>query len=1545
MLFALITLAGLQLGAQTPRNIEIKGAQQMRVAPCDQNDAGTISFGPLIGQSNDVGQEVTYLCMGDMIPVIHEGGTLDGDPNQGTPPGFGYSFYDCRPTIDGPDLNTILTDPCLNTTNPLVFEGSVFPQTQGIWVASDNINGNITLLNNGFHQEAFNMGVPEPIQLWFAPITMDNFAQQGYENGGPCVSASIDQAFSVVYLEAIEMTESFPNAGAGLQGAFVLEGGLPEFDNNTSSYTISLSHISGNGLTGTVQTPGPGHGDTIQYTVPRPGQYELVVEDGKSCGLVDTLEVPVIFSAETVNGAPGSTVCVDIRVDNFTDVAAAQFTLTWDPTVIDFTEVTNFNNGLPALNESVFNTDPAFTGSGRLTFGWADLLGNGNTLPDGSVLFEACFEVVGQLGETSPVNFSSDPLQIQVGNPNNDPMFYPFELVPGQVNVTNAVLLVETSQDSVSCSGLSDGSFTVSVSGGAAPYIFTWNTEPVSGPETGPETIATSGGSFTVSNLSAGEYRVIVTDSDMPANIDTAFVEVFQGPSLGVNLLTTQPTCFGESDGSVTAQITLGGVVQPNPGASFTFTWNTTPDNFQTLDSVPSGFYQVTVMDQAGCMASASTTLSQPAQLQILANNTFITDATCSGSMDGSISVTATGGSTADGNYTYNWSNNLGTIIANSSQASGLNPGEYVVTVTDDNNCTVVQNFTVGASKILGITLLNQQDISCNGADDGALEVSGTSTGAPPVLPFVYSWTRIPGGQAFTGAQLNNLGPGQYVLTLSDSDPIGCSTVDTFTLIEPAPLQIQQVELRNESCENGGGDGSITIAVTGGTFPYTYNWPDGQADSIATNLSAGQYTVNVEDANNCTADTTFTITAPTPPAIVELENDTLACPGDSDGVLTVVATPGGAPIVSYEWSNNASGESISGLSPGSYFVTVTAQDGCFSLDTALVVAPEPLVLDSIVSTSPNCPGDANGSLTVYASGGTLPYTYIWNNDPVDDTLQFNLYPGLAAGNYEVTVVDANGCSPINALGTVEDPPNITISFSDTVGVSCFEGTCDGGATASAMYSDGSTGVFTFSWESGELVNDVMSSSATGLCKDWQTVVVTDEQGCFSIDSVFIPSPEDISIGTDISNVSCNGLNDGSVTVTPSGGTPGYTFFWQETGETTATIENLAAGAYTVEVADANGCPKPLEVEVSEPDSLILSVDEQNTRDVTCFGDENGVLAVRYNTNDMINQVGATPYTWSANVPLGSAAPSSPVASNLPAGTYSVTITDVEGCQDSLSFTISEPEEIVAVVPDPEDPLCFNSTTKVFIDTIYGGAGTMLSDYQYMVDGNGILLAPTMPADIFGDGIHIVEVFDPNGCSTAVEVEIDQPEEIRVTFPEPILEVELGDTSTQLQPIITPVSTQVDSFIWTPQDYLSDPTVRNPFVRPLESLEYELMVVDVNGCEGVGTVFVELDANRNIYIPNAFSPNGDGRNDEFRVFPCIGVTNITSASLFDRWGNQVFQSGDNDVSNGLFCAGGLPLWDGTFRGNDAKPGVYVYVIEVEFLDNVRLVYRGDVSLLR
>lgn len=1540
---ALLLMASSWLHAQTPQNITLKPALDgsLRV-PCIDNDAGTIQgFGPFTGASNDVTLDTIYLCFGDTLPLIHNMDfSLNGDPIPGTPAGIAYVFYDDVPTVSGPNLAAVLADPALNTTSPLIINGFPFPQINGIWLApSIDGMGNLNLINNGSLQEAYNGGVAAPTQFWFAPITVDNAANLIYENGGPCVSVSVDEAFSVVYLNAIELTEQFPSFGPGLEGAFVLRGGLSEFDPNTT-YNITISDLDGNAV-GNVLSANPSHGDTIRYTVPDPGAYEITVTDGKSCPLLDTLSIPVIFNVGSVNGPPGDTVCVPVTAENFVNITNFQFSMQWDPAELDFVSLASLTNQLPSFDQGIFNTSPAITNTGQLTMGWAEFLTIPQTLADGTLLFEVCFEVLGNIGDISDVDIVNSPTIIQAGNGNTGNANIPVLPNNGQVNVTNSVIFVQAVTDSVSCAGLDDGQFTLTVTGGTAPYTYTWNTLPPSGPDENG-TIPSPGIGVTEGGLAEGVYRVIVSDSEMPANMDTLDLQIFEGPALGLSLVETQPTCNGFGDGRLTARITLDGVEEPNPGSGFTFVWST-GDTSQVIDSLafqPQA-YSVTVTDENGCTATASTTLSQPGELRVLAQNTNIQDATCSGAMDGVITVGATGGTNSMGNYFYQWAGEAVDTAA-ISVLPDLEPGTYDLTVTDANGCSIERSFTVGATKLLGINLVDSTHVRCNGGSDGFLSVNGTSSGQPPFGAFTYSWTVQPSGQALNGASISGLTAGQYILTLTDQDPLGCQAVDTFNIGQPDSLLINLISLANESCTGGGAeDGAITVSASGGTAPYTYSWSNMETDSSITGLSAGDYTLDVEDANGCMRSQTFTITAPNPPLINTLLNDTLACADDTDGALSVLATPAGAPITAYAWSNGQSGPDISGLSPGVYFVTVSAADGCEAVDSALVVAPAPITIDSIGSNSPLCVGQSDGSLRAFVSGGTPPYTYIWAGSSTTNVL----FPGLTAGTYSLVVEDANGCTPAMASAEVVDPPAIVISFSDIDPTSCFEGSCDGQATASAMYANGDTALFNFVWESGEIELSTMMSTATELCRDSQTVVVTDPNGCVATNEVIVPSPDAIVIDLEVSNVSCAGEQDGTALASPSGGTGAFDFNWPDLNETTPSVANLAAGEYTVVVTDANGCEQDQVVQITEPEELVLMIDPVNTQSISCFGEEDGQIGVTYNFNDNINPVGPNPFTFSANVPAGSGSTATGFADGLSAGAYTVIITDVRGCQDSVSISLTEPTEIMAVIPDPEDPPCFDATTLLFIDTIFGGAGTTLDDYRYMVDGNGVLLTPDVPADLFGDGEHSVEIFDPNGCTAVFFVEISQPEEITVTFPQNFIEVELGDSTTRLQPIISPFGTQIDSFIWTPATYLSSPSVENPIVFPFESLEYTLQVVDVNGCTASGRIFVDLNATRNIFIPNAFSPNGDGVNDEFRIYPCNGVTRINGVMIYDRWGNQVYQGMGAEVSRGLFCAGGLPLWNGENRGERMNMGVYVYVIEVEFLDGERLLYRGDVNLVR
>lgn len=1527
-----VLFAALQVHAQRANQVVFTRTAPVGAARMCMNDAGTINqIGPVVGQSNDFNGDTIYLCLNDQLPIDHRGDqVLTSDPNMGTAAGIGYAFFSCPPTATGPDVAAVRNDPCVfNAGSP----------TYGFYVFTGNtLSGDVLFFNDGNLQTTFTGG--NPAIYHFAPITFDalsmgTFAEYEGTPAGDCVNVRADQSFAVAYLNAITLSQPILS---GCQGTFRVRGGVSQLDGSDYAQ-IRIFRQDDPMVVGTITSGAADHDDVVSFTVPSPGTYVIEVEDGKSCGGTATFTVTNVCDAVTLflplrTALPGSNVCVPVVVEDFADILSMQFSVNWDPTVLSITGVQGFNPLMPDLGTTNFgwSANSPFIEPGRLTLSWTDNSLSGLTLADGSILFEVCFDVIGQIGDISELDVTNNPVPIEIIR-NADNAQLTLISRPGAVQISSNPFFVRITQDSLTCPSFDDGRFTVQADQGTAPYRIVWNTVPLSGPNEGPEFINTDGGTFTVSNLPAGRYQVTIGDSSIPTQIVMDTIEVLAGPVLGITIRDTIPTCFGARDGSIRFIPTSDGLPVMNPGSEYTFTWSTpasvpNPGNVNFISGIPSGSYGITVTDPSGCQESALIPLGQPPALRILSSNSFITDASCTGGEDGQITVTATGGTPDAGNYNYTWSSGL-TISASTTTLSNLNPGQYCVTVTDENGCTFEQCYTVGAVKTLSINGI-VTDLLCNGDASGQILVTGSTSGAPAETPYAFAWstsTTAPANTATT-SQLVDLPAGTYIVTMTDAGAAGCEVVRTFTVAEPAALTTT-VNFTNETCVVGN-DGSVTLSVTGGTSPYTYTWSHNAAlnSPTATNLPAGNYMVTVTDTNNCTLMRSQMVSAPTPPQITQLNDDSVTCAEDQDGSLQVFATPApGTMIASYAWSNGLSGAIINGLSPGQYIVTVTANNACVTIDTALVTAPQPIVLDSVQVRRPSCPGFTDGQIAVFPSGGSSSYRYFW--DGAATSVLTNPLPALAAGVHTVRVEDTNGCTSIVYDINVEAPPTITTAFSNVMDTSCpDDNTCDGQATVVAGYSDGSPGDFIFTWASGETTNGGTTSTAVQLCEGTQMVTIND--GCGTTAEFTIGAPAPIAVLANILPVSCNGLADGGISLTPSGGTGPYSILWIETGEITTMIDGLAAGSYTAVVADANNCTFTQTVVVNQPNPLVVNVDPLNSSSfVTCAGNTDGVVTVVATGG---NTAPGNPYqfTWS-NGATGA------VNANLPAGTYATTVTDFKGCTATTSFTIQEPPALVFSLDPIEPPLCFGDPTFISIDTVFGGAGNPFEEYTFMVDNNGLNFSVLQPATVFA-GDHIVTVEDINGCTAETSVSIVSPGQISITLP-PTLVVELGDSTAQLLPVISPSGNY--SFQWTPADYLSSDTIRSPFVFPARSTRYTLNIVNENGCTATGSIFVELDANRNVYIPNIFSPNGDGVNDEFRVFTCTGVREVNSVRLFDRWGGILYE-GTNFAPD---CLNGIKLWDGTKDGGKLPPGVYVYVAVVEFLDGVQLTYRGDVTIIR
>jgi gliding motility-associated-like protein len=1521
---------------QSPQSILSDGSANLSGAACppgQENFAGTVSIGPVTGQSNDIDLDTMYLCLGDEVQILHNGdGSLVGDPDPTTAPGIGYAFYDCPPTIDGPDKTTIGTDPCL-VDDP--------PPMDLFYVATDgSLNGDILFFNDGTLIDFFNMG--NPALYWFAPITFDAIVggpvfQALYENNGPCVNANVDAAFAAVYLTAIE--ENNVNIGTGnadCGGSFNIFGGLPEFDG--SFYDITIQSDDDPLVFGSVVNGPVTHGDLVDFTVPEAGSYTITVEDGKSCGTSFQVDIASCAALSviipTVAALPGENVCIEVTAENFDQIISMQFTIEFDNTVLSLTGIQGFNPGMPGFNNSNFNVV-----GNSIILSYFDPNLNGITLPDGAVLFELCFDVIGVLGDFGAVFFTDSPTAPEI---TDNTGVIGFNGIDGGIVASDNILIVQIDTDAITCAGDDDGGFSVTVSNGNAPYEITW--EPTGGgPVQGPGQILVDGGTFTATNQAPGSYDVTITDGSLPnPNVFTTTIEIVDGPELNAIFNLDQPLCNGGL-GSVTAILVIDSVAVPNPGPNYVFEWG----GGQTgafLPDVASGLYSITITDTvSGCFGTGTTFLPQPSPIDIMV--TDVQDATCSGVADGSISFSVSGG-TPDGlgNYEFTWSNYPagGTSSGVAGILSPIPDGTYVLVVTDGNGCQDSLPIDVGAAKELVITTDVFQDVSCNGLCDGVIDVSASTQGGVSNI-YNFNWSGTPVPPASTdgpaNSNLSDVCAGTYTVVLTDDD--GCMTDTTFTVNEPEELVVSLLDFTGESCDVGD-DGTATIGVMGGVFPYTYDWGNGQTDSIAIDLSAGIYEVTVTDDNACEDSLEVTITQPVPPSIVSFPDDVLNCADSMDGELTVTAAPGvgGAAITDYSWSTGNNGPALitqNGLGVGTYFVTVTDGAACFVIDSAVVTAPPPLVVDSIQLNAPLCPGDGGGSISVFVSGGTGPYFFDWSLDAFDGVGNSAIAGApVVAGTYTVEITDANDCPSIIETITLEDPPSIVVDFTAIDSVSCFNSQgvpCDGTATATASFSDGAMGMFNFTWDSGEQDFGVDNSTAMMLCQGTQSVVVSDGTCSVTVD-VEIPSPDPLTEGINsiVERVSCFGAADGTITADVIGGNPPYNFDWGG-GVMGQTITGLTPGPYLAVITDSKGCQFQFTATVDQPDPFVAVIDEQNTIDtVNCFGDMNGVVTVSAQGGnlDISTFIG---YNWEDNISSGSS------ASGLGAGTYTVTVSDFLGCEDELTIEIFEPTEIMFELGEIEEILCAGQQTSLTVDTAFGGTGFSNIWYTFSVD-NAVNQSLGTSVPVFA-GPHLITVEDDNGCTSDTLINLLEPAPILLEYPE-VVTVELGD-SVQLQPSILQlvIPLDQDSVFWTPGTFLSfGDDLLEPTVTPIDDINYEVLIFDENGCSAVATVRVEVDKNINVYIPNIFSPDADGINDYFQIFTGTGVAQVRSFRVFDRWGELVFNK--TNIPAG---AGETEGWDGTFRGRAMNSGVYVYIAEVEYRDGRVILFRGDVTLLR
>jgi gliding motility-associated-like protein len=870
-------------------------------------------------------------------------------------------------------------------------------------------------------------------------------------------------------------------------------------------------------------------------------------------------------------------------------------------------------------------------------------------------------------------------------------------------------------QTNILCYGNATGSATVNVTGGTTAYSYSWNTTPV-------QTTATATG------LTAGTYIVTVTDANLCTTTQSFTITQPAAALTATAGVQTNVLCYGNATGSATVNVTGG-------TTAYSYSWNTTPvQTTATATGLTAGTYIVTVTDANLCTTTQSFTITQPAA-PLAATAGAQTNVLCFGNATGSATVNVTGGTTA---YSYSWNT---TPVQTTATATGLTAGTYIVTVTDANLCTTSQSFTITQpAAALTATAGAQTNVLCYGNATGSATVNVTGgTGA-----YTYSWNTTP---VQTTATATGLSAGTYIVTVTDANL--CTTTQSFTITQPAaPLAANAGVQTNVLCF-GNATGSATVNVTGGTTVYSYSWNTTpvQTTATATGLSAGTYIITVTDANLCTTTQSFTITQPAAPLAATAGAQTnVLCYGNATGSATVNVT-GGTTAYTYSWNTTPvqTTATATGLTAGTYIVTVTDANLCTTTQSFTITQPAAPLSATTGSTQTNvlCFGGSTATATVNATGGTVPYTYSWNTTPVQTTATAT---GLAAGTYTVTVTDANGCTTTQSFTITQPATALTAAAGTQTNVLCF-----GAATGSAtIVVTGGTGTYTYSWNT---IPVQTTATATGLTAGNYQATVTDANGCTAIANFTISQPATaVSATATHTNELCLNAGNGTITVTPTGGTAPYEAringgAYSAPSATTIVFSALTPGNYAIDVRDANGCTitVPTSITVTPGVNLQPSIAANQVCNVT-------TITVTVNPAVAANVT----YTLDGGTPQAS---NVFVATGLTVGSHSIVVAHSNGCNSApLTFNVAPVIPIVVGATSHTDVLCFAGATGTATVTATGGTAPL----SYAIAPNVLpLVYGTYQASntftSLAAGDYVINVKDALGCESASTViNIAQP---------------------------------------------------------------------------------------------------------------------------------------------------------------------------------------------
>jgi len=983
----------------------------------------------------------------------------------------------------------------------------------------------------------------------------------------------------------------------------------------------------------------------------------------------------------------GSELCIPVRVRNFSDIVGMQFSLNYDANQLTFKSSSNLGN------TSETSVTVIESSEGNLSAQWQDLTALGIDLSDGSAIFEACFDVVGDDGNSSMISFSSNPLPIEVSQNNNSGQAVEIDadFVAGEVTIASlAVFSIDTAAvTDVACSGDNTGAIDIEIEGGSGDYTYQWDFENRSTQD--------------LTDLPAGQYNVTVTDNANSETITESFS--VSEPATPLSIGNVEVTGTGCNDNTGSIALTVSGGTGP-----YSLDWaGDLTDDETNQDNLAAGSYELTITDANGCTLSPEAievTVDNKVELTGI-NTTFIDQGN-----DGAIALDVSGGS---GNYTYSWSGPDGFTSSEEDLAGLGRQGEYCVTVTDDEGCAVEECINMFLK--LKFASVNISKACAEDASGGiTVQVQGG------LSPYAYNWE--------TGAQsneLNGVAAGTYNLTVTDDK--GDVLNGRFEVDEFDPIVVE-ASITDVTGRRDNNNGAIELSISGGTPVYTVNWDNGAMGETLQNIAAGQYCATVTDQSGCSTEACFDVEAIAVPLAVETEAVDASCGDAADGTLSM-NIQGGARPYQVEFSDGITRQGITGmlmrenLPPGTLNYTITDANGETLQGMVRIGGPDPIVLEeAIVRHDPEDPG-CTGSIELVLSGGAGGYNVQWNA-PNNGNPIIN----LCEGNFIATVTDANGCQK-----TFEGIELTTFALDGEVIASSCPEALDGGIDLTV---EGGSAPYNFSWqnERGETV--ATSEDLENVDPGNYTVTVEEQSGntlvrTFEVTtaSMLDLTVEVTSTGPDGHGLSCPDAEDGSLLATGVNGAGGYVYEWTRNGELIgmdAALSNVGPGTYEATVIDENGCSMTRSVELTAPPKISLN---PSIGFISCSGARDGEIIVNARGG-----AGEFTYQWS-NGGVGNR------ISNLRAGSYAVTVTDQNQCTTTETFEIDDPEPLtVTIETEAANDGCNGTATAI----VSGGTGPYTFEWQNLNGsiGRDSILTGLCP------GEYLLMVTDFNGCTAADE---------------------------------------------------------------------------------------------------------------------------------------------------------------------------------------------------